>query len=839
MPQKAKKAKKAKKANVSKTNSSKSSLLLQLLSWQKYFLIFLPIVVVINAIAGYWAHNHWVVETEQRHLLILSTQYAKQQSQVVTQYFDNLHKKTQGLTDSALLINALREKNIGVIERFEDELRNSVAASTWVHIYPRGAAELNADAEQPIRFAELDMINRATTYADVFPEASQVDGKWRIAFVKPLPTLEQTPAEDEQPPAEAVLFMFLSANELLSLLGQSNASQGSTLLSQHFSRGKPQTIVQLGEQGVGDGAEVAIPQSHWRVHFAPYPSLAAQAEVSAIILFLLLGIMFVASIALALFLAKKLGAKFDNSSLVGNSVGEGQGSDKAQYTGSALDNKDLSKVKVREEDSNILGLEQNTPVVDPLDIQDTPSHVSESPDSTPAHIFRAYDIRGDAKTELNPQLVVAIGQATASLALEVGDSSMYVARDGRTHSAEFAELLIEGIVSTGCNVINLGVTPTPLMNFAICEDKQSSSGVMITASHNPANYNGFKIVIDGRPLFDDAIQALRAQISQGKFVSKGTGREENHDITTQYIERIFSDVALAGELTIVVDAGNGVTGKIAPRLLEELGCRVIPLFCDIDGTFPNHDPDPTVDSNLKALIEKVKAEQADIGVALDGDGDRLGIVTANGEIIRADRILMLLAKDIVSRNPGSDVVFDVKSSRELNTVITTYGGRPIMWKSGHSPMKAKMIETQAMVGGELSGHIFIAERWYGFDDGLYATVRILEIMSLRDQSLEDILAGLPNPPSTGEILIPINESKKFNFIHSLIEQAEFANSRITTIDGLRVEFEQGWGLVRASNTSAALTLRFEADTLEIMHDIQQQFKYQMLKVDNDLIIAFD
>lgn len=806
-------------------------------AWQKLFLLLLVLVFVGNGAAGYWAYNQWVLNAEQERLLALSTEYGQQQAKVVTDYFDSLRKKIRLLASSGNLTTALKENNAAVVERFQNDMRNSITASTWVNIYLPKTAQLTTDAEQPIRFAELDMINRAEKREQVSPEASQVNGAWRIAIVEPLPVVD---GAAEEAAVDGVLFMFITADDLFAALRQSNASAGSTVLLQQFGNGQPQTIIQLGQDGIGAGGEVSVAQSHLRIRFMPSFSLAQQAAVSPILLFVVLFALFAVSVALAWFLAKFLGEKLGRASAVVVSAAETKATVGSTYADPMFQNKDMLKVEVREEDSRLLGLDKKLKHQDPLDIQDKPAAKASAPaDAAPAHIFRAYDIRGIAGTELNSQLAIAIGQGVGSIALEAGDNSIYVARDGRTHSPEYTELLIEGILSTGCNVINLGTVPTPLMNFAICEDKQSSSGVMVTASHNPANYNGFKIVINGKPLFDEGIQALRARIAQGNFLAKGTARESSHDVVEQYIDRIFSDIALAGELTVVVDAGNGVTGKVAPRLLEELGCRVIPLFCDIDGTFPNHNPDPSVDTNLKTLIARVKSEGADIGIALDGDGDRLGVVTASGDIVRADRLLMLLAKDIVSRNPGSDVVFDVKSSRELNNVVTTYGGRPIMWKSGHSPMKAKMLETKAVVGGELSGHIFIAERWYGFDDGLYAATRILEIMSLRDQSLEEVLAGLPNPPSTGEILIPIDEGKKFNFIRALIEQADFGDARINTIDGLRVEFEKGWGLVRASNTSASLTLRFEADTTDILHDIQQQFKYQMLKVDSELIVAFD
>src|SRR5690606_2714301 len=333
---------------------------------------------------------------------------------------------------------------------------------------------------------------------------------------------------------------------------------------------------------------------------------------------------------------------------------------------------------------------------------------------------------------------------------------------------------------------------------------ETNSGVMVTASHNPAQYNGFKMVINGVTLADDAVQDVRSRILRQQF-HKGEGSVEYRQIVGDYIDRIFSDVALAGSVKLVIDAGNAVPGAVAPQLFEELGCDVIPLHCDLDGSFPNHQPDPGDEKNLQDLIARVQETQADMGVAFDGDGDRLVVVTASGTIIWPDQLLMLFARDVLSRNPGADVIFDVKCSRQLNQVISSYGGRPIMWKTGHSPMKAKMIETGALIGGEYSGHIFIKDRWYGFDDGMYAMARLLEIVTLRDQKIDDIFAAFPILPATPEFKIKVADDKKFSIIQTLQAQGDFQNGKITTIDGLRVDFNKGWGLVRASNTSPALT----------------------------------
>jgi phosphomannomutase/phosphoglucomutase len=345
---------------------------------------------------------------------------------------------------------------------------------------------------------------------------------------------------------------------------------------------------------------------------------------------------------------------------------------------------------------------------------------------------------------------------------------------------------------------------------------------MVTASHNPAEYNGFKVVMKGKSRTPEDIQAVRTRIVKQNF-RHGIGSEEAVSVVERYLETIFADVALAGEITLVIDAGNGVTGKVAPQLFEMLGCRVIPLYCDLDGNFPNHGPDPSVEANLADLIAKVKEQGADLGVAFDGDGDRLTVVTPTGQILWADRLLMLFARDILARNPGADVVFDVKSSRQLNSVISSSGGRPIMWKTGHAPMRAKVLETGALVGGEFSGHIFIKDRWYGFDDGMYAAARLIEIMSLRDESLDQIFEEFLQLKISPEYRIPIAEDKKFAVIEQLIATGDFGDGKRITLDGLRVEYPYGWGLVRASNTGPELSLRFEAETDEQLHQLKALF----------------
>ncbi|MDN6319272.1 MAG: phosphomannomutase/phosphoglucomutase [Marinobacter sp.] len=465
-----------------------------------------------------------------------------------------------------------------------------------------------------------------------------------------------------------------------------------------------------------------------------------------------------------------------------------------------------------------------------VDESDEPD-IDISPD-----IFRAYDIRGIVGETLSPAIVERIGVAIGSEAISRGLASLCIGYDGRHSSPELADALGRGVMSAGCNVIHVGAIPTPVLYFAT-HHLENGSGVMVTGSHNPANYNGLKIMLGGETLSGDAIQSLYKRVQTGDLAA-GRGTQSSEDVRRAYLDRIVGDIAVAAPLKVVVDAGNGIAGELGPMLIEELGCEVIPLYCEVDGDFPNHHPDPGKPANLADLIEKVKAEGADLGVAFDGDGDRLGLVTNTGKIIWPDRLLMLFARDVVSRNPGADVLYDVKCSRRLAGVITEAGGRPIMWKTGHSLMKAKMKETGALLAGEMSGHVFFAERWYGFDDGLYSAARLLEILGIEDRHSDEVFEDFPEDISTPELNVEATESSKFTIVEQLSQEGDFGDGNISNIDGVRVDYADGWGLCRASNTTPMLALRFEAETDEALERIKDVFRVQLKKVAPDLVAGF-
>jgi phosphomannomutase/phosphoglucomutase len=440
----------------------------------------------------------------------------------------------------------------------------------------------------------------------------------------------------------------------------------------------------------------------------------------------------------------------------------------------------------------------------------------------PPEIFKAYDIRGIVGKTLTPAIVQAVGRALGSLARERDRDTIVIGRDGRLSGPELSAALAQGIRNAGVDVVDIGMVATPMTYFATFELKTACS-VMVTGSHNPPDYNGLKMVIDGTTLSGDDIQALRTRIVNDNFTG-GEGSYRTHDIAPAYFERIAGDVKVARPLRLAVDCGNGVAGAFAPALYRKLGCSVDELFCDVDGHFPNHHPDPSQPKNLQDLIRRLARGDLDLGFAFDGDGDRLGVVTPAGHVIFPDRQLMLFAADVLTRKPGATIIYDVKSTRNLKPWITQHGGKPFLWKTGHSLIKSKMKETGAELAGEMSGHTFFGERWYGFDDGLYAGARLLEILSRHDDPAA-LLEGLPDAVSTPELSLPLAEGEQHALIATLQKTAKFPGADdVIRIDGLRVEYPDGFGLARASNTTPMIVLRFEADDREALSRIQNEFR---------------
>jgi phosphomannomutase len=457
-------------------------------------------------------------------------------------------------------------------------------------------------------------------------------------------------------------------------------------------------------------------------------------------------------------------------------------------------------------------------------------------------IFKAYDIRGIVGKNVDETFAEHLGRAFGSEALAAGERAVAVGRDGRLSGPGLVKALIRGLKSTGLDVVDIGAVTTPMLYYVAATRGKfgCSSGIQVTGSHNPKDYNGFKMVMAGRAIYGDDIQTLRRRIETETYTAK-RGRSATMDIGAEYARRITRDCKLARPMKIVVDSGNGIPGASAPAILRALGCDVIDLYSQVDGDFPNHHPDPSKPENLVDLIKVVHATGAEIGLAFDGDGDRLGVVTAQGNIIYPDRQIMLFARDILKRHKGGTIIFDVKCSQRLPVAIRKAGGKPLMWRTGHSLIKAKLKETGAPFAGEMSGHLFFGERWYGFDDAMYTAGRLLEILS-REKNPSAFLDALPTSFNTPELNVPCAEGEHHAVVAELLARVadgrlKFENGTVGTIDGLRVDFSDGFGLIRASNTTPVLVLRFEGHTPQALHRIEAAFMDALRSVKPDAQVA--
>ena len=459
-------------------------------------------------------------------------------------------------------------------------------------------------------------------------------------------------------------------------------------------------------------------------------------------------------------------------------------------------------------------------------------------------IFKAYDIRGVIGKTLDADAARSIGRAFGSEVRAQGGDAVVVARDGRLSGPELIQALSDGLRAAGVDVVNVGMVPTPVGYFAASVplkleggERRVDSCIVVTGSHNPPDYNGFKMVLRGAAIYGEQILALHQRIVDENF-SEGSGTYTEYDIADAYLDRIASDIKLARPIKIVVDTGNGVAGGLAPKLFKKLGCELVELFTEIDGNFPNHHPDPAHPENLQDVIRALKETDAEIGFAFDGDGDRLGVVTKDGQIIYPDRQLMLFAEEVLSRNKGAQIIYDVKCTRNLAKWVKDKGGEPLMWKTGHSLVKAKLRETGAPLAGEMSGHVFFKDRWYGFDDGLYAGARLLEILT-RVEDPSQLLNSLPNSNSTPELQLKLEEGENFELIARLQQSATFTGADdVVKIDGLRVEYPDGFGLARSSNTTPVVVMRFEADNDAALKRIQEDFRRVILAEKPDAKLPF-
>ena len=804
--------------------------------------------------------------SQQQQASALAQAWGQSQASAINQALRQLAEDTRAAASDPQLLEALRSEQPQQIRAVERELgyRDGVIDA---HLSLRGQARTDASRPGPVNFAALDMLQRAENGQTPATEAFKVGTRWLLYSAA---ALRLSPEQ----PIQGTLLLVTSLERFLATLPQLPTEAGQLRLVQQFSGAPTQLLVQRGEAGL-DGAAIDLPSNNpnWKISFLPASGLGAAGLSPLLMLAAALAALFGLLLGLHAVLSAQQRRLREDVLHLGQMVQElsngktiktptlslpaldalakslvrlplrtaGMASTKApaaeqsavrqapstEYVDPLFQDTDILDIDILDEDQDWLGLDTKE--------RETAMSAPKAP-QLPASIFRAYDIRGVVGDSLTTETAYWIGRAVGSESLAQGEPNVSVGRDGRLSGPELVQHLIQGLVDSGCSVSDVGMVPTPVLYYA-ANVLAGKSGVMLTGSHNPPDYNGFKIVIAGDTLANEQIQALRQRIETGNL-SEGVGQAEQVDVLGSYFKRIRDDIALAKPMKVVVDCGNGVAGVIAPQLIEALGCEVIPLFCEVDGNFPNHHPDPGKLENLEDLIAKVKSENADLGLAFDGDGDRVGVVTNAGSVVFPDRLLMLFAKDVVSRNPGADIIFDVKCTRRLTPLISGYGGRPVMWKTGHSLIKKKMKETGALLAGEMSGHIFFKERWYGFDDGIYSAVRLLEILSQDKRNAEQVFSAFPNDISTPEINIQVTEESKFTIVESLHRDAHWGDANITTLDGVRVDYPKGWGLVRASNTTPVLVLRFEAETEEELKRIQEVFRAQLYTVAPDLTLPF-
>jgi phosphomannomutase/phosphoglucomutase len=716
-----------------------------------------------------------------------------------------------------------------------------------------GQAKVDQQGAAPINFAVLDMISRAERGVATPPEAYKVNGRWWIYNVA---TVQQSSTS----PVLGTLVLAFEMQPLTQALALPDAEFGQLRLQQSVLGSPAQALVEQGSNASATRYPYATANPNWRLEFSPGPLFQPPFAWSSLGLMMLAAAIAIGCAALAVRLAQRqLYARIEADArqleqlldeLSGGKAVKAFGLSLAPLNGLA---QGLARLSLRERTAHPTDSASAAPAPAPvsdnwtnpifqdtdmleLDVADPVVEASDLPPALPHGIFRAYDIRGIVGSTLNADTAYWVGRAVGAQSLAMGEANVNVGRDGRLSGPELVQPLIQGLVDAGCHVSDVGLVPTPALYYAN-HVLTGRSGVMLTGSHNPPDYNGFKVVIAGDTLANEQILALHQRLVHNDL-TQGQGSVEKVEILERYVAQIRDDIVLTRRLKVVVDCGNGAGAVVAPQLIQTLGCEVIPLFCEVDGHFPNHHPDPSKAANLQALIAKVSETGADLGLAFDGDADRVGVVTNTGRIIHPDRLLMLFARDVLSRNPGADVIYDVKCTRRLGPLIKEHGGRPVMWKTGHSLIKKEMKRTGALVAGEMSGHIFFKERWFGFDDGIYSAARLLEILSRENLSAEDVFAAFADDVSTPELNIPVTEDNKFSIIDALHHGAQWGDAQLTLIDGVRVDYPRGWGLVRASNTTPVLVTRFEAEDAEELERIQGVFRTQLLKVAPDLHLPF-
>ena len=723
------------------------------------------------------------------------------------------------------VVEALDAADPGSLRTVEEELRQRLPEVLQLQLVPDMRGEDAMLEGLAGSYAAKDIYRRAVKSGET-PDAEALSGDQKQPYF-----ILATPVKQGGSVRGALLASF-PMTQVSNAVSQASMSHGALAVEQVLD-GK--SFVLAKSSGFGDSdfnEKQAIQGTIWQVRYGVISSGSAGLE-------LVLGLAGVLSlVVLALFWLQKAKLATDIKSDMGMVVSlidttlkrKGTPSYKPKIAESGAAIELLTKYaqatyaagKASRAEKNIAGMPQKAKELTEKEETDVTSGRSLAPEQIPASIFRAGGVHGTLGDVLTPELTQRIGQAVGTLVLQSGDKSVFVGRDMRLASAAYEDAITAGILSSGCDVIDLGETPTPILNFAT-HVLSSSSSVMVSGGHNPPNYTGFEITVGGRALTGDALQELHQLAVSGDF-SAGTGTLSAKNVSAEYIRNITADVQVVESRKVVVDGGNGVAGPIAVRLLQALGCQVIELFCDPNGNFPNHQPDPSQPENLSSLILEVQAQDADLGIALGGDGTRIGVVDGQGRQVTTDSLIMLLAGDIIRRHPGADVIYGVGCTNSLAEYLLSIGGRPIMWKSGHAEMKEKMRETGALLAGEYSGHLFISDRWFAFDDAIYAAARLLEIVGADPLPVADYFEDLPKNVGTPELLMSVEEGQGPDLIRAMRQKADFPDADLIDIDGMRLEFTHGWGLVRADHVTSSLVFRFEGVDETSLDKVRESMK---------------
>ena len=830
------------------------------------FASFLMFVFVLTA--GLYLGQQDPLQTLAEQRQSVANSITKNTALKFTSQVESYSQVLNGLAKDPALVNLFSNKNLQALEQRAEDLKAIFPKTLRVRLLPATTSQPDKSQVPHFTYACLDLLNQSRKNSSKTQvEMHEIEGKnQHIDMMKTVSSR-----------GNIVGFIQLAIDSsLLDDWTKSAADKSFLEIHQKIEGGKNHLIAKAGTASKeGTHAAVDIPGTHWQVEtWAPYQG-AESAFNLGMIFALVMGLILSGIVVFVLrqLLHKELTSDLDKYLMLVTGTLKGvkkhhldfsltefklaatqvanirldqanfdrerdsDGKDK-KSTQSSLPDADpmfMAKDAIQLEELDDMG------ALDELDETGSSEVAKKAPPENlpllPEEIFKAYDIRGIVGKTLTVENILFIGHAIGSEAKARGLDSIVFARDGRLSGPELGKSLVTGLMTAGLKVIDIGMLPTPTLYYAAAE-LTNGTGVMLTGSHNPPNYNGIKMVLGGDTLSGDVIQSLRQRIMNNNLTA-GEGTYSSEKVLDKYIDRIASDITLKRKMKIVIDCGNGVAGAVAPKLFSDLGCEVIPLFCEVDGNFPNHHPDPSQPENLADVIAEVKKTNADFGLAFDGDGDRIGVVSGDGKVIWPDRLMMLFAKDVLSRNPGANIIYDIKCSSNLRTVIEEEGGKPLMWKTGHSLIKAKMKETNALLAGEMSGHIFFKERWYGFDDALYSAARLLEIMSNQLRQARVVFSSLPDSVNTPELKINMTEGEHFKFIEKLTAQSGlFTDAEITSIDGIRVDYSDGWGLVRASNTTPCLVLRFEGKNKAAMGKIQEKFREVLTGIQPDIKLPF-